>query len=80
VQVTDVVDEARVAPDALGEEARRQAPDAMSFRILVAGNEAGEATLWWNRKTGLPVERHQIVRFPEGEMHVRETYTAESLE
>ncbi len=74
VVARDVVAEARVT-QGLSDEARRQASDAMSFAITVSGNEAGEATLWWDRATSLPVERHQVVRFAEGEMHVRETYT-----
>jgi hypothetical protein len=46
----------------------------MSFEMVVAGTPSGEATLWWDRATKLPVERHVLVRFAEGEMHVRETY------
>jgi hypothetical protein len=76
-QVKDVVAEARVTPDALSEEAKALAPAVISFGIVVAGRDTGEATLWWDRQTGLPVERHQIVRFPAGEMHVRETYQGE---
>jgi hypothetical protein len=76
-QVKDVVAEARVTPEALSEEAKALAPAVMSFGIVVAGRDTGEATLWWDPQTSLPVERHQIVRFPAGEMHVRETYQGE---
>jgi hypothetical protein len=76
VRVTDVVAEARVTPEGLTPDAQKRAPDAMSFKIVVAGSEAGEATLWWDRETALPVERHLVVRFPTGVMHVRVTYRA----
>jgi hypothetical protein len=75
VVAQDVVAEARVTPDGLSPEARDRSPEVMSFDIVVAGTDAGEATLWWDPATSLPIERHVVVRFPDGEMHVRETYT-----
>jgi hypothetical protein len=47
----------------------------ISMEIVVDGQPAGRATVWIDPDTNLPVERHQVVRFPEGEMRVRETYT-----
>lgn len=43
------------------------------FGISVAGQPAGEATLWLG-ENGQPVLREQIVRFPAGEMRVVERY------
>ena len=43
------------------------------FDIWVAGQPAGEATLWLSGG-GLPVFREQVVRFPGGEMRVVERY------
>jgi hypothetical protein len=43
------------------------------FHIWVAGQPAGEATLWLG-EGGLPVFREQVVRFPGGEMRVVERY------
>jgi hypothetical protein len=44
------------------------------FRILVAGQEAGDAELWLD-EAGLPLRRDQTVRFPQGEMRVREEFS-----
>jgi hypothetical protein len=78
VEAVDVGAGARVLPEALTEASRRQHPTAVSFSIVVAGQAAGAATLWWDSDR-LPIERHQIVSFDEGEMQVRETYTTELL-
>jgi hypothetical protein len=43
----------------------------LAFRIVVSDQEAGEAELWLD-PAGLPLRRLQIVRFPQGEMQVRE--------
>jgi hypothetical protein len=43
----------------------------LGFRIVVSDREAGEAELWLD-PAGLPLRRLQIVRFPQGEMRVRE--------
>lgn len=45
-----------------------------TFGILVSGQPAGEATLWVDADTYLPVRREQTVRFPQGEMRVVERY------
>ena len=44
------------------------------FGILVSGRPSGEATLWVDADTFLPVRREQTVIFPEGEMRVVERY------
>lgn len=43
------------------------------FRILVAGHESGDAAVWLD-EAGLPLRREQTVRFPQGEMRVREEF------
>ena len=47
----------------------------LTFSLVVAGTDSGRATLWTDAQSGAPVERHQIVQFPEGEMRVLEVYT-----
>ena len=79
VQADSVVAGANVGPEQPTEEVRRADPEAMSFGIVVAGAPAGDATLWWDPATKLPVERHQVVNFPDGTMVVRETYTVSPL-
>jgi hypothetical protein len=44
------------------------------FRILVAGQDMGEAELWLDAAR-LPLRRDQTVRFPQGEMRVREEFS-----
>ncbi|KAA3606332.1 MAG: hypothetical protein DWQ06_02490 [Calditrichaeota bacterium] len=46
----------------------------ISFEIFVAGQPSGEATLWINEETNLPIQRNQEVQFPTGEMKVVESY------
>lgn len=77
VQAKSVVLGAKVGP----EQPTKAVPDqeVMSFGLVVAGADAGNATLWWDTSTKLPIERHQVVAFPEGEMVVRETYTVSPL-
>lgn len=48
--------------------------DPISMQIEVSGQRAGRATLWLDPRTRMPLERHQIVDFDEGQMRVRETY------
>jgi hypothetical protein len=45
----------------------------VTFEIWVEDQPAGEATLWLNGGGEL-VGRNQVVRFPGGEMVVRERY------
>lgn len=42
--------------------------------IYVSGTHTAEATLWLDRRTGLPVRREQVVTFPNGTMRVVEQY------
>lgn len=51
----------------------------LSFDIVVADQPAGEAVLWLDRESGLPLLRKQTVRFPQGEMRVTERYVAFEL-
>ena len=51
----------------------------ISFSLIVSGQPAGEATLWLDEATGLPVRRRQIVNFETGTMTVTETYEFEDL-
>lgn len=44
------------------------------FRIIVGGEPAGEATLWVDASTGLPLLREQTVDFSAGSMSVTERY------
>ncbi len=53
---------------------------ALHFAIRVSGTEAGNATLWLDTKTGLPVRREQVVHFPSGTMTVTENYRQWSLD
>ena len=46
----------------------------LTFRILVEDVPSGEASLVLDER-GLPARREQVVRFPEGEMRVVETYS-----
>ncbi|CAM2006234.1 hypothetical protein [Acanthopleuribacter pedis] len=46
----------------------------IKFDIRVSKIPVGSATIWIDKQTGLPCLREQVVRFPEGEMVVRETY------
>lgn len=51
-----------------------QCEDAISFALTVAGTHSGSATLQIS-PSGQPVERHQTVHFPSGEMRVVEQYS-----
>lgn len=46
----------------------------LSFRIVVAGHDTGQATLWLRLENGLPLKRAQTVQLPAGEMRVVEEY------
>lgn len=48
------------------------------FSIVVGGEPAGDAVLWYDPQTGLPVEREQVVHFDAGDMHVNERYEIET--
>ena len=53
---------------------------ALTFGIEVRGQVAATAVLWIDCESGVPIERWQKVRLPNGEMHVVETYESFSLE
>ena len=84
VQVHEVHDPRRPATDPATTGADRPAAnrapaerpglDGLAFTLHVAGARAGEAVLWLDPATGLPVERHQTVVFPSGRMAVVERY------
>ena len=47
----------------------------LEFQITVSDQLVGRATLWLDER-GLPIERRQVVGFPEGQMRVTERYTS----
>jgi hypothetical protein len=79
VRAEEIASGALTGPEAPSEAVRREPLQAMSFRVVVAEHHAGDATLWWDPASKLPIERHQVVRFPGGEMRVRESYAAQWL-
>ena len=48
--------------------------ETMTFEISVGGEPSAKARLWLNKETGFPVQRQQVVQFPEGEMTAVEVY------
>lgn len=48
---------------------------SLGFDLLVSEKPAATVQLWLDPATGLPRRREQVVRFPQGEMKVVETYT-----
>jgi outer membrane lipoprotein-sorting protein len=50
--------------------------ETMTFDISVDGKPSAKARLWLNKETGLPVQRQQVVQFPDGEMTAVEVYEA----
>jgi outer membrane lipoprotein-sorting protein len=51
----------------------------VSFGLIVSGQPAGQATLWFDEETGLPVQRRQTVDFDTGTMTVTEVYEFEDI-
>ncbi len=47
----------------------------LAFKIIVEGQEVGEASLFLDKATQVPVLRKQVVHFPQGDMHVAEHYS-----
>ncbi|MCB9730056.1 MAG: hypothetical protein H6744_10310 [Deltaproteobacteria bacterium] len=72
----DVTAWVTVEPTDLGPEVDIEGARArpITMRILVGGRHTGDATLWLDETTGLPVRREQVVRFQDGEMQVVERY------
>ncbi len=46
---------------------------SLEFDLIVGGQPSGAVVLWLNA-AGLPVEREQVTRFPQGDMLVTEIY------
>lgn len=72
VTVDAVTAAPKVTPDELSEASEGGA--VVSFDLTVAGQPAGEVSLWVDPGAQRPLERHQAVTFPEGVMTVREVY------
>ena len=47
---------------------------AVDLRLVVAGQPSGEVTMDFGAAGRFPIRRRQTVRFPEGPMHVTESY------
>jgi len=62
-------------PEVFGEGQARP----LEFAITVSDQPVGHATLWLDDR-GLPIERRQVVNFPEGQMRVTERYTGFVIE
>ncbi|MGI9264836.1 MAG: hypothetical protein ACR2QU_07895 [Gammaproteobacteria bacterium] len=54
--------------------------EALEFTVVVDGQPSGEATLWLDSETGLPVKRKQVVHFSQGDMSVTESYASVSFD
>ena len=50
--------------------------DSLEFTVIVDGQSSGEAVLWLDSDSGLPVKREQLVHFGQGDMKVTERYTS----
>ena len=48
--------------------------DTLTFDVSVHGTPAASAVLWLDRERGLPVQREQVVHFPDGDMRAVEVY------
>ena len=66
----EVVEPQLGPPEVFGEGQARP----LEFAITVSDQPVGHATLWLDDR-GLPIERRQVVNFPEGQMRVTERYT-----
>lgn len=56
-----------------GFRASDEIPGGVAFDLVVDGTDSGSATLVFDAE-GRPVERRQVVHFPQGDMHVTESY------
>ena len=79
VEAKDVVFGVGPGPSEPGEDAQAEDPTAISFDIVVAGQPAGEVTLWVDTAADVPLERHQVVHFAQGDMRVTERYSTTLL-
>ncbi|HVY46380.1 MAG TPA: hypothetical protein VHB21_10900, partial [Minicystis sp.] len=53
--------------------------DRYDFKVVVRERPRAEATVWVDRRSGLPLRRHQVVHFPEGDATVDEVYEEFSI-
>lgn len=51
----------------------------ITFQLSVDGQPSGQATLWLDPETGLPLQRNQMVHFEFGDMLVTEIYHSMSI-
>lgn len=63
-----------VGPAHAGSDPSEPTGVGVHFGIVVGGVPAGEATLWMDPETGVPLLRRQEVSFPGGSMQVTERY------
>ena len=56
------------------------ATETLRFDVTVHGTPAAEVVLWLDQQSGLPVQREQMVRFPDGDMRVVEVYETVELD
>ena len=50
--------------------------DSFEFTVIVDGQPSGEAVLWLDAESGLPIRREQLVHFNQGDMKVTERYAS----
>ena len=63
-----------------GEPIEGRPVEGIHFQLSVGGRPSGEATLWLDAETGLPLRREQRTQFPNGDMHVVERYGSIELQ
>ena len=56
------------------------AAETVTFDLTVNGTPAAKVILWLEQETGLPVQREQMVQFPDGEMRAVEIYEAVEID
>ena len=56
------------------------AAEALTFDLTVNGTPAAKVVLWLDQENGLPVQREQLVQFPDGEMRAIEVYEAVEID
>jgi hypothetical protein len=54
--------------------------DSLEFTVVVDGQPSGDAILWLDTDSGLPVRREQLVHFSQGDMKVTERYTSITID
>ena len=56
------------------------AAEALTFDLTVNGTPSAKVVLWLDQENGLPVQREQLVQFPDGEMRAIEVYEAVEID